>query len=318
MFENTKVVLVGLGRIGFSYDYDFQNRILKSEQVMSHCKAIDKFYNFAEVLVVDPDKKRQKLVTEVYKFKSISNLNDSTFEVQPKLLVIATPTPSHKEVFESLCKRFGEASYLIEKPVGRNLRECREIGAIADFYNAKVFVNYFRRYLPATLNAKNFIKKLNLGRMMSMTINAYGSLNNIFSHFVDLSIELAGPQSFCGCQKRIMEISNSRIIGKCDKCAQTLSFMNVGNEMQPCSVLLDFENYIISISDSGKFIEIANRINQQSRIFVNTSEDYLNYQSFVYSKILETPNISRQYVGLDQASKVHQILESVQFVDAKL
>ncbi len=305
-------ILVGLGQIGFGYDFDFPQRALKANQSMSHCTAISRISNSSRsVIAIDPDTDRQKLAKDFFDFNTLNDIKELNSRIQPIMIIIATPTQSHKIIFESLARLSPDSCFLLEKPVGSNLSECLEISDIALLQNSRIYVNYFRRFLPATQKARSFIKGLDLGKLIEMKIQAYGSLINIFSHFVDLSLELTGSNLYCYCLKDRIISAKDIISSRCDRCSQYFTFTNIGKSKLPCYVNLDFENFTIRVADKEQSIEIVNKSTGKKDVFKNSQSDFLNYQSIVYEEISKATAATSEFNGLEQALLVHRFLESV-------
>lgn len=303
------VVLLGLGNIGMGYDLSPSGILL--EQTMTHLKALDDSRFYSDCWVMDPEKSKLSLAEKFYPVRAVNNLN----EIQPTnaigLITIATSTQTHLEVLESLPDILIPKILLIEKPAGANSQECFRIAQWANSNSTLVFVNYFRRYFPKVKEARDFVSELNLGRLLSVSINSYGSLLNIFSHFMDLGLTVSGTHMFCSCPKSTFEEIESNLLLECTKCAVKYSFYGVGQSRITSHSKLIFEKYQIDIQRDGMEI-LVSLPNGDELVRFNTSEDdYLNYQLIVYSAIMSHSAETQYLVGMDQAIEIHRFLESV-------
>ena len=109
--------------------------------------SVPKWYDTAEALIHDPD------VDAVY---------------------IATPPSSHKE-YALLCARAGKPVY-VEKPMGLNYGECREMLHVCRESRVPLFVAYYRRALPRLLKVKALIDAGAIGEVRFVSTTLYKPL----------------------------------------------------------------------------------------------------------------------------------------------
>lgn len=110
-----KIAVIGGGLIG-------QERLDALKRIIEISK------NPLEIsMVIDPDQSRLQMISEKYKCRVSSNLED-VFLAKPDWIFICTP---HEHVFDITKACFSyKCNVLIEKPLGRSLNECNEILAI--------------------------------------------------------------------------------------------------------------------------------------------------------------------------------------------
>lgn len=313
MFDIQKsVVLVGLGKIGLTYD--LKDAIILESQTMTHCKALAESEYFKLTGVVDISSNARMLASKIFGVVTFKNLHECISRIHPEVLVIATPTFNHLEIIQSIPTDKMPEILVLEKPAGRNAEECILIEEWAKYNNVEVFVNYFRRYLSNTLIAKETISNLNLGKLLEIKIQAYGTLQNIFSHFLDLIAQLVGKSSLCLCSKKAIDFE-THFVSYCKNCDLQYSFSGLGLLSAECKVFLRFENYDISVLKSGRIIKISNTLTNQFFLFEIDINDYKNYQKIVYTFLGSRTNnaIDSELNGLEQAFRVHKFIESVDF-----
>ena len=94
------------------------------------------------------------------------NIDDLYESCKPDLVIVAVP--------ELACFEVCQASFkypwcmLIEKPVGYHLEEAKEIEALADSFNSKVFVALNRRFYSSTILLKSKLLDLDSKRLVSV------------------------------------------------------------------------------------------------------------------------------------------------------
>ncbi len=296
--------VVGLGKIGLFYDLDVLDTP-KVNQCMTHCKAISDSNLLHLCSVSDIDSDREKLATSIY---NVESCNQAIYQ----LGVIATPTFSHLQNLIELIATARPRKLLLEKPAGLNSRECRAIDSLCSENNIEVFVNYFRRYLTGTLEARKFFKSLKQSNLRALRVQAYGNLHNIFSHFVDLTLWLVGDGILCMCPKRLKGSKGGEFKHECNSCSTILSIQGLGGDTALCEVEMLFEDFHLLISDSGKKI-VFTLASGQIQTFETDNLEYLNYQSVVISTIEENGDLSKEVSGLSQAIQVHDFLETLEF-----
>ena len=304
------VLLIGLGNIGICYDV-FEDRLI-SGQTKTHAKAILDSSEFELASLEDFSAEKlasaQKIIATTFG-KSIQVLSDGFV---PDLAVIAVNTSQHLAVVESLTT--SPKVLIIEKPAGSSSSECLRISAWGLQNNVQIFINYFRRFLSCSVETKLYLRDINAGAFISAEINAYGSLLNIFSHFIDLGLFLTDRQIFCNCMKKTKSFVGDHLFVVCENCDSSFHLGGIDKLKCDISMLLEFEFIEILITDDGKRIQIIDKVKQVSTIFECGFLEYENYQKVVYEKIgamLRCEEVEESYLGLEQAKKVHLFLESV-------
>ena len=105
-----KVVIVGVGIAG-----------------AVHARVLQHFPGVAVVAGIDPSVR--DLTFRGTKVPVYSSLFDMTAdsELQPDIVVVATPTPAHAQACGEVAEYFGRASIIVEKPAAGNLEDARRI-----------------------------------------------------------------------------------------------------------------------------------------------------------------------------------------------
>jgi len=180
------VVLIGLGRIGYEYD-------ISNPTYNTHFSAISNNKNFRIICAIDNDEIKRKNFSKqtgikTYKMDKFLKTKN-TFD----LLVIATPTETHLDVFKKI-KNFKSKIVLCEKPLSDNLQDTKEIINICKNSNFILLTNFFRRYEKSAIEIKRHI---NLNQKFKVVVFYSNGIYNNGSHFLDLvDLWFGKPQSF--------------------------------------------------------------------------------------------------------------------------
>ena len=303
-----KSILFGLGNVGMGYDIE-KSKVLP-RQTMTHLKALAESEFFSVLAVVDLDIEKLIEAEKIYSVRAVKSLSEIEIDDKIDLLTVATHTSTHFEVLASLPSKWLPKVLLIEKPAGANYLECSQIHAWARANSIKVFVNYFRRFLPKVKDARSFVSNLELGKLISVSIEAYGTMANIFSHFMDLGLTITGTQIFCDCPKLVIEEADSKMSLKCVKCEVLYDFYGLGYPRKSCQSRICFENFQIEIDSDGMEIRITKRDGDELICFKTSEDVYLNYQQIVYSSIMSQSADTQYLAGMNQAIEIHRFMES--------
>ena len=191
-----KTAVSGLGRIGWSY----------------HLPELYKNPDFQLAAVVDPLPERLNETAEKWGVGNLyTSYGEMLAQVQPDLVVVASPTPFHtKQILEAF--KHG-ADVLCEKPLTTSLQETDYIISEMKRMQRKLMVYQPRRIDLDCRQAKAIIESGMLGPvyMIKRLIQAYrrrndwqalkryggGMLNNYGAHYIDQLIYVTGLSANC-------------------------------------------------------------------------------------------------------------------------
>jgi len=178
-------LVIGLGKIGLTSD-------LKNNKIISHCKSLNKSKKFNLIGGVDKSLNSRKLFSFLYKKKSFSSIKSALKNLDPNLIIVATPTQTHLSIIKKiiLFKNKNLKCVLVEKPVGKNFYETKKIFNILNKNNITGFVNFQRNSNPMFIKLSRDLKK---ERLLSCEVKYSGGMVNNGSHFLQLFRYFFGP-----------------------------------------------------------------------------------------------------------------------------
>jgi predicted dehydrogenase len=181
-----KVLIVGLGKIGLHYDINNSVK-LKLSHVNSFLS-----HNFFDLRGgVDKKKKNLELFKKKYNLPCFSNTEDALKFVRPNIVVVATTSRDHLSVIKNIFKYSRPELILCEKPLSDNFEDALNIYNLCRANNARLLVNYSRRYDNYLFKIKNILKKTSKNKIFCNVYYSKGILTN-GSHFLNLLEYLFG------------------------------------------------------------------------------------------------------------------------------
>lgn len=105
---------------------------------------------FADSFEIDPDR--------VY-----TDYDRMLEEVEPTLVSVCTPTPTHAEIVINCCRSPSVRAIHCEKPMGATWKECREMVEIAADHDVQLTFNHQRRFAAPIRNAKTLLEEGRIG-----------------------------------------------------------------------------------------------------------------------------------------------------------
>ena len=173
------VAIIGLGNISLLYDDKKE-----TQTVLSHVKALYKNKNFTLKYCVDIDTTNKLKVEEFFPTVSfytdisiIENKNDID------IIVLATPTSTHFEIFEKLKKNKNIQYFLIEKPL---FDRKHTLDCVDKSIEKKLIINYIRVFEPNIQEFQKQIDTLLFGEPQKIIGTYTKGIKNNGSHFISL------------------------------------------------------------------------------------------------------------------------------------
>jgi len=135
-----KVIIIGLGNIGFSYDKELP----KNSYVLTHSRAFHLHPNFNIIGGVDKQLINRNAFHKIYSTNVYTNINEALKDNKPDVVVIATPAETHFQLINEVFKLFSPEFIVCEKPLGHTLNDSKKIISLCKKNNSKIYVNYMR------------------------------------------------------------------------------------------------------------------------------------------------------------------------------
>ena len=136
-----KCLLVGLGNIGFKYDSNLEDKTVH----LTHARTIGSLENFELVYGIDRDLELCEDFKNKLGMDTFSKISDLPSDTQIDLVIIATPTNTHLEIFREVAT-LNPRVILLEKPASSSSVEIQIMKDIALEKGIETFVNYQRNY----------------------------------------------------------------------------------------------------------------------------------------------------------------------------
>lgn len=177
-----KCLVIGLGQIGMGYDLDHDPAVA----VYSHARAISLHPDFELAGAVDFSSLQRSIFEKHYLCSAFDNIPEAIMQLQPTVVVIASPTETHAEVLDIVLSQAKPKIVLCEKPLAYDLAEAREMVDVCDRAGVKLYVNYLRRADPGVIEVKRRIENHEIPAPIKGVVwYSKGFLNN-GSHFFNL------------------------------------------------------------------------------------------------------------------------------------
>ena len=178
----TSCLVIGLGNIGALYDIHLDRR----QYVLTHARAISLLSGFDLVAGADQSSYNRKTFTEHYSVPAFEDFVEPIKKFEPELIVIATPTETHKEVLEQVLSIHVPKTILCEKPLAYCLSDAQKMVNLSAEKCVDLLVNYIRRCDPGVLAARELILSGELQPPFRGSLGYNGGLYNNATHLVDL------------------------------------------------------------------------------------------------------------------------------------
>lgn len=246
-------MVIGCGNIGALYDFD-------SEEILTHAKAYSQHKKF-DFDIFDLNIELANKIAAKYNCTVQSEL---LFETLKKydVVSICTPTDTHHRIVGK-CIDAGVSLIICEKPVSNKIEELESIEKKYKEASSKIIVNYIRRFQPAYIELKSYIKNLLTKETLTNISIRYqrGFINNC-SHAFDLIEFLLSEEitivNYTETGRSYDYFTNDPTLSFCSKWnACNLIVTGLTNvKFSHFEIDLYFKYYKIKISDAGQTIEI--------------------------------------------------------------
>lgn len=182
-----------------SYDVRLSNK----DYILTHSRAFKIHEGFNLLGAVEPDPALRRVfsnLTGLIAYESISDLGIT--KCNPDVVIIASPTETHRLVLDEILELFCPKVILCEKPLAATIADAKSMVSRCKFKNIKLYTNYIRRCDPGVKEIKRRILESEiLGPFKGVVWYSKGMFNN-GSHFADLMSFWFGPI----CEAKLLNI----------------------------------------------------------------------------------------------------------------
>ncbi|MFW9925880.1 MAG: Gfo/Idh/MocA family protein [Candidatus Thorarchaeota archaeon] len=119
--------------------------------------------------VADMDLSTAEQVAKTYNVNAFKDYESMIEETNPEGVVIATPTPTHAKIAESIAKNFDNIrGLLIEKPLASNIEDAMKVAKIVKDKGIITLISHSEIYNPIVGRALSLIKTDAIGRPLTV------------------------------------------------------------------------------------------------------------------------------------------------------
>jgi len=176
-----KVLIIGLGNIGFKYDMKKPGNI-----VHSHARAFSLVSEFELAGGVDPHRSNREAFQRAYSVPGFSTISEFCGDIQPEIVVIASTTEHHFDNIRETLACCKPSLILVEKPAAYTNHVAQQMIALSTEASVPVFVNLIRRTDPSTQVVKTMIESGEIETPCRGVVWYSKGLVHSACHFIDL------------------------------------------------------------------------------------------------------------------------------------
>lgn len=188
--------------------YDF--KLAEAEYVQSHARAFFLHPDFEIVGAVDIESKLRDQFSGKYKVAAVSSVAELGLQCSPDVVVVATPTNTHRAVIEMVLQHCKPNLILCEKPLAYSTEHAQAIVQHCREQGVQLFVNYIRRADSGVLGVKARLTSGQIALPFKAVVWYSKGLIHNGSHFLDLMTFWFGPV------KAMAIINSGRNVGEQD------------------------------------------------------------------------------------------------------
>jgi predicted dehydrogenase len=182
-------LLLGLGKIGMGYDWDMPG----TGPALTHTTAFARNPKFQVLGAVDSDLRKRQEYTGRYQKPAWERLNEITQNLAPDVIVISTPTETHRKILEEVLEKTSPRLVLCEKPIADSVADAEEMCQRCLQKNIMLRVNYPRRVNASCREIKERIADGRISGPMRGVVWYSKGLVHSGSHFLNLLEFWLGP-----------------------------------------------------------------------------------------------------------------------------
>ena len=308
--ENNRIntLLIGLGQIGFYYDFSINYEIdnpESSSKIITHARSVVCHPDFNLTAGIDHNKDACKEFNLVYKNPTYCNIDSFLIneQINIDLVIIAVNPQNQPKLIEEVINKINPKVLLIEKPIAISMEESKKVELLCKSKpNLVVCINYGRRYLPLVQNWSEIISSGKIGEFLyGNIIYGKGIISN-GSHFLNLAQSwiknLEYFQTFDKGEKINDFDREMSFFLRCKNNNSLLGLHSIGkNKLRAGEIDLWFEGGRLCLLNNGKSLYFWPRS--------NTKSPMETYDSLIeIPEIYSTKNEKSQYFVIDSIKKI--------------
>jgi predicted dehydrogenase len=221
-----------------------------------HAKVYSQIPRVKLVGVFDQRAEAAQAVAEEFGTAALSSLGEVIDKA--KAVTIAVPTQYHLATAEKLLPR--KIACLIEKPLAKDVAECRQIAALAKEHGAVVQVGHIERFNPAIRAMQRLSIRpqfMEVTRISPLTFRSIdvGVVLDMMIHDIDIVLHLVGRS----------KVTNIQAVG----------VSVIGQVEDICNARITFENGCVANITASR---LALKTERKLRVFSNDAYVSLDYQ----------------------------------------
>jgi predicted dehydrogenase len=183
MVKDNKVTvgLVGCGRMGAKTPERVRQSVPKGWLPLSHAEAINSIEELELIAVCDTDPERLSWAAQTYNVvNSYQDYEALIIETKPDIVSIATRSAERCDIIKFAAEN-GVKGIHAEKPISRNISDCRR--ALEAVVHNKVKFSYgtYRRYMEIYRKAKEMVNAGEIGELLEICIE-HGKTMLMWNH----------------------------------------------------------------------------------------------------------------------------------------
>jgi hypothetical protein len=195
---NYKILVIGLGKVGFTYDLENDSTLLTH---VKSIKAVSKILKInSTIYAVEPNVANMNIFKQRYPDDYVYADYKSLKVTEYDLAIVCCNTEFIINTYLDVISKFDIKKIILEKPVSNNISDFNRLLAYAE-HKINLRVGFPRRSLPSTYFLKNCINLTNINCQWNLQLHVYGDMLNIGIHFLDLIYYLFGPFQISNYQK---------------------------------------------------------------------------------------------------------------------
>lgn len=162
MNEKLTVAVIGAGNIAGGFDEKSSN----TNAVYTHCGAYSKHGGFVLKSIFDIDIKKGCKFAKVWNVENICDNEALIVKGYHDIISICSPDEFHFQTLKDILNYKSCKTVFVEKPLGLNINEVKEISELSEKCNINIVVNFQRHF-------DEIYEKLNLKSQKILTVNCF-------------------------------------------------------------------------------------------------------------------------------------------------